>query len=137
MSISDRLEDDQISRAAHLQRRSGRTQSLGSDSYEAQRLRCYNVRHMGESRVGVRELRQNLSRYLDDVRRGRHFEVTDRGEPVALLVPLPEAASPLEKLILAGRATAPREDLLRLGPPRGRVTQKASEALRLAREERL
>jgi prevent-host-death family protein len=40
------------------------------------------------SRVGVRELRQNLSVYLRRVARGERFVVTDRREPVAELVPL-------------------------------------------------
>lgn len=40
-------------------------------------------------RVGVRELRQNLSVYLRRVRRGETLEVTERGEPVALLGPSP------------------------------------------------
>jgi len=32
--------------------------------------------------VGVRELRQNLSRYLDRVKAGEGFIVTERGEEV-------------------------------------------------------
>jgi prevent-host-death family protein len=39
-------------------------------------------------RVGVRELRQNLSVYLRRVRRGEKLEVTERGRPVAILQPL-------------------------------------------------
>ena len=39
-------------------------------------------------RIGVRELRQNASRYLERVVRGESLEVTDRGRPVALLVPV-------------------------------------------------
>ena len=41
---------------------------------------------MAES-VGVRELRQNLSRYLDRVKAGEELEVTERGRLVARLVP--------------------------------------------------
>jgi prevent-host-death family protein len=37
--------------------------------------------------IGVRELRQHASRYLERVRRGESIEVTDRGTPVAILVP--------------------------------------------------
>jgi prevent-host-death family protein len=37
--------------------------------------------------IGVRELRQNASRYLARVASGETIEVTDRGRPVALLVP--------------------------------------------------
>ena len=39
--------------------------------------------------VGVRELRQNLSRWLRRVEAGESFEVTERGRPVAVLSPLP------------------------------------------------
>jgi prevent-host-death family protein len=39
-------------------------------------------------RVGVRELRQNLSVYLQQVKKGATLEVTERGVPVARLLPL-------------------------------------------------
>jgi prevent-host-death family protein len=38
--------------------------------------------------IGVRELRQHASRYLERVRHGETLEVTDRGRPVARLVPV-------------------------------------------------
>ena len=80
-------------------------------------------------RVGVRELRQNLSVYLREIERGKSFEVTDRGQPVAMLVPLPKAATPLQRLIASGRATTPTGDLLELGAPKGAVSTAASQAL--------
>lgn len=40
--------------------------------------------------IGVRELRQHASRYLARVALGETIEVTDRGRPVALLVPTRE-----------------------------------------------
>ncbi|MDQ6909410.1 MAG: type II toxin-antitoxin system prevent-host-death family antitoxin [Actinomycetota bacterium] len=39
-------------------------------------------------RIGVRELRQHASRYLQRVADGESLEVTDRGRPVARLVPV-------------------------------------------------
>ena len=39
--------------------------------------------------IGVRELRQNASRYLARVARGETIQVTDNGRPVALLIPNP------------------------------------------------
>jgi len=42
------------------------------------------------NRIGIRELRQNASRYLAAVRAGETVEITDRGRLVALLVPPPE-----------------------------------------------
>jgi prevent-host-death family protein len=38
--------------------------------------------------AGVREARQDLSGLLDDVRKGREVVITDRGRPVARLVPV-------------------------------------------------
>jgi prevent-host-death family protein len=37
--------------------------------------------------AGVREARQNLSVLLDEVRKGREVLITERGRPVAKLVP--------------------------------------------------
>jgi prevent-host-death family protein len=39
------------------------------------------------AKVGVRELRQNLSKYLDRVKEGESLEVTEHGREVARLVP--------------------------------------------------
>lgn len=39
-------------------------------------------------RIGVRELRQHASKWLAKVRAGATIEITDRGDPVARLVPL-------------------------------------------------
>lgn len=39
--------------------------------------------------VGVRELKQHLSEYLDRAEHGELVRVTDRGRPKALLGPLP------------------------------------------------
>ena len=54
-------------------------------------------------RIGVRELRQHASRYLERVGRGETIEVTDRGRPVALLVPYED--DPWQALVSAGRVT--------------------------------
>lgn len=91
----------------------------------------------GRARVGVRELRQNLSVYLRRVKRGEHLEVTERGRAVAVLAPLPEASTPLEQLVSSGRASPPEGDLLEVLPPRGRVSTRLSDALREERAERL
>lgn len=51
-------------------------------------------------RIGVRELRQHASRYLEEVAAGEPIEITDRGNPVARLVPI--TSDPWEDLISAG-----------------------------------
>lgn len=53
-------------------------------------------------RVGVRELRQNLSRWLRRVENGESFEVTERGRPVAQLTPLPHD-DVISRLVREGR----------------------------------
>jgi prevent-host-death family protein len=68
-------------------------------------------------RIGVRELRQQASRWLRRVAAGESFEVTDRGRPVALLVPAPGRQG-LEALLAAGRARLGEGRLNELGPPR-------------------
>ncbi|MBI2205823.1 MAG: type II toxin-antitoxin system prevent-host-death family antitoxin [Candidatus Rokubacteria bacterium] len=91
-----------------------------------------------ETRVGVRELRQNLSVYLRRVAEGTTFQVTEHGRPVAVLAPLAAGTTPLERLVAAGRAAAPRGDLRELGVPRSRrATRRASTALRELRADRL
>jgi prevent-host-death family protein len=92
---------------------------------------------MERSKVGVRELRQNLSVYLRRVRKGEALEVTERGRSVAVLIPVPEPATPLAMLIALGRASTPDGDLLELGRPTGKPTRKLSEALAEVRDERL
>jgi prevent-host-death family protein len=66
--------------------------------------------------VGVRELRQNASRYLALVQTGETLQVTDRGRPVALLVPVP-AGNPVDRLEAEGRLSPEAGDLLDLGAP--------------------
>jgi len=50
-------------------------------------------------RVGIREMRQNLSRYAQRARNGESFLLTDRGTEVARLVPAPAGASPIDRLV--------------------------------------
>lgn len=58
--------------------------------------------------VGVRELRNNLSRFLDRVREGEEVVVTDRGIAVARVLPV-DSERVLHRLIAEGVVTpAPR-----------------------------
>ena len=69
------------------------------------------------TRVGVRELRQNASAVLRRVLAGESIEITQRGRPVALLIPLPEPTDVVERLIAEGRARPAKGNLLDLPPP--------------------
>ena len=72
--------------------------------------------------AGIREARQNLSALIAEVRKGREITITDRGKPVARLVPprradlkpfagrtdfrrtMPKLTPPLSTAVLDGRA---------------------------------
>ena len=54
--------------------------------------------------VGIRELRDGLSRHLAAVRCGKTVTVTDHGQPIARIVPI-GAPTSLERLIAEGRVT--------------------------------
>lgn len=54
-------------------------------------------------RIGVRELRQHASRYLDRVKAGETVEVTVRGQLVALLTPPHPATGARQRLLASGR----------------------------------
>jgi prevent-host-death family protein len=56
------------------------------------------------TRVGIRELRQNLSVYVRRVREnGQAYEVTERGDAVARLLPLEERESQVGRMMAEGR----------------------------------
>ncbi|MFN2385535.1 MAG: type II toxin-antitoxin system Phd/YefM family antitoxin [Thermoanaerobaculia bacterium] len=62
--------------------------------------------------AGIREARQNLTALLEEVKRGREVTITDRGKPVARLVPpLRRSAKPFKSL------AAFRRRMPRLDPP--------------------
>jgi prevent-host-death family protein len=89
-------------------------------------------------RVGVRELRQNLSVFLRRVRDGERFEVTERGRPVAVLGPRPRPGSILDDLVARGLARPAKGHLLNLGPPLPPGgTMSLSDALQEQREDRI
>ncbi len=66
--------------------------------------------------IGIRELRQQASRFLRMVEAGQSLQVTDRGRAIALLVPVPQETV-LNTLIAAGRAEPAAGDLLDLDRP--------------------
>lgn len=57
--------------------------------------------------VGVRELRQHLSSYLDLVRDGERLLVTEHNVPVAELAPLRSQDRPVAALVEAGKLVPP------------------------------
>lgn len=57
--------------------------------------------------VGIRELKNSLSKYIDRVRAGGEVIVTDRGRPVAGLSAIDAAVDRLADLVAAGVVRAP------------------------------
>jgi prevent-host-death family protein len=88
-------------------------------------------------RVGIRELRQNLSVYVRRVREeGRAYEVTERGEPVARLAPLEgRPLSLIEQMVADGRVAPATRRIEDLPPPVKLPGRPMSEILREMRDE--
>jgi prevent-host-death family protein len=90
--------------------------------------------------VGVRELRQNLSKYLTRVKRGETLTVTERGHEVARLVPSRPDIDPYY-LELAEKygATIPKGNLVETSrnlPPRRKPAPAGTTDAILAEDRR-
>jgi prevent-host-death family protein len=89
--------------------------------------------------IGIRELRQHASVYVDLAEKGHTVDITNRGRLVARLVPAGDTGSPLERLVAAGIILPAEEpgNLLDIEPappvPAGQRT--GSEILLQMREE--
>jgi prevent-host-death family protein len=97
---------------------------------------CYILTHMTE-RVGIRQLRQNLSRYVARTARGESFDVTDRGRPVGRLVPPATGEAWLDALIAEGRVRPAERRSHEFPRPKPSDGGSITEALEAEREERL
>jgi prevent-host-death family protein len=90
------------------------------------------------ARVGVRDLRQNLSVFLKRVKDGEILEVTERGEPVALLMPLASDVTSIDLLLATGQAKPASGSLDDLEwPPPGPVTDWLSKAVDEQRADKI
>lgn len=67
-------------------------------------------------RLGIKDLRDGLSKHLAQVREGRTITVTDHGVPFARIVPMGRT-SPLDQLISDGFVRPPRHPKRRLPKP--------------------
>jgi prevent-host-death family protein len=90
------------------------------------------------TRIGVRELRQHASRYLQKVKAGETVEVTERGRLIALLVAPRATTAARDRLVQAGRVTPAATSFeLPRRVPRKAGAPSTAEALEELREERL
>lgn len=98
-----------------------------------------SVREGSRYQVGIRELRQHASVWVDLAEKGHIVEITKRGRLAARLIPAAEPESPMERLIAAGILREPEDpgDLLDIEPappvPPGQPT--ATEMLLQMRDE--
>ena len=97
------------------------------------------ARKAKKTTVGVRELRQNLSVDLDRVKKGEALTVTEHGNAVAILRPLPPRSSVLDRLIAEGVARPATRSIRDIPRPalKGKLDRPLSEILDELREERL
>lgn len=54
--------------------------------------------------VGIKELKEKLSGYVNKVRHGEEIIVTDRGKEIALVIPISSERSAVKQLAGYGRA---------------------------------
>lgn len=67
-------------------------------------------------KIGVRELRQNASKYLERVKAGESIQITQRGEPITQIIPL-QRLTTFERLLAEGKVRRGTGDLLELAAP--------------------
>jgi prevent-host-death family protein len=79
------------------------------------------------SQVGIRDLKNDLSGYIDRVRSGEQVVVTDRGRPVARIVPLDAATDRLADLVAAGLVRPPSDPTRRRTPQRIKAKGSVSD----------
>ena len=87
--------------------------------------RCATLKNMAE--VGIRALKQNASAVVAGVAGGEIVTITDRGRPVAQIIPL--LVSSLQLMIDSGSARPPRRDIGDLTAPEAGPSLSAELAL--------
>jgi len=86
----------------------------------------------GPLEVGIRDLRNQLSRYLEVVRAGGEIVVTDHGRAIARLMPLEEPRA-IDRLIAEGIVTpapSPRRKVTKRARARGTISDLVAEQRR-------
>ncbi len=100
--MSDTPEDQRDPLPVGVGQRTGsratRTREPGRPASRAEATERTSARR----RIGIRELRQHASVYVDLAEKGYTVDITNRGRLVAQLVPVREPGSKLERLIAAG-----------------------------------
>ena len=88
--------------------------------------------------VGSRELKNRLGKYLGLVQQGQVIQITDRGKPIACILPGPEPVgfegSTVARLLATGTLRLAKEPLRRRSKPTRMTSGKSVAAL--IREDR-
>jgi prevent-host-death family protein len=101
--MSDTSQDDEQPLPVSTGRRAARSRDPGRPAARAEPSTGGEpAARAASTRIGIRELRQHASVYVDLAEKGYTVDITNRGRLVARLVPVHEAGSPLERLIAAG-----------------------------------
>jgi prevent-host-death family protein len=108
--MTDTPEDERDPLPASVEHRAeGRHARPGRPASGAKATERASAAGAARQRIGIRELRQHASVYVDLAERGYTVDITNRGRLVAQLVPVREPDSPLERLIAAGILEAAEE----------------------------
>ncbi len=83
---------------------------------------------------GVRDLKVNASAVLALVKQGETIEITERGTPVALLIPLPEQST-FQRWVAAGLVSEATNDLRDAVPLGDEMSDSLSRALQELRAD--
>jgi prevent-host-death family protein len=67
-----------------------------------------------EPRVGIRQLKEHASALIRRVAAGETINITDRGRPVARIVPLNQQEGWWEQMVEQGRLLPARRDLIQV-----------------------
>ncbi len=72
---------------------------------------------MAQTKIGIRELKTRLGRYVRKVKTGEAVVITERGKPVGLIVPMGlPAASRMKELVQTGLVAWSGRKLRKLSP---------------------
>jgi prevent-host-death family protein len=113
MSVTPESERDPLPASRGRRARGAATAARGADAGNAAEARERGPgrpapraeatgRAPARHRIGIRELRQEASVYVNLAEKGYTVDITNRGRLVAQLVPVRDPGSPLERLIAAG-----------------------------------
>jgi len=73
---------------------------------------------MEQTKVGIRELKENLSKYMAKVKSGQSIVITEHGKPVGRIIPEGQSLEErVEALVQAGVIAWNGKKLKRIKPP--------------------